>query len=491
MTGTDEFGLAVLVIGLVGIGAVLSNRLSARLRIPAPAFFLICASVAAQLWPRVTLLSFTTVTRVVSVALAIILFDGGMHIGWRRFRTAAAAIVWVGVAGTLVTAAGAAVAAHFVAGMDWRLSLLLGTAVAATDPAVVFSVFGRREIAGRTGVLLEGESGANDPVGIALLTALLAAHGSAGAVGWHVVTEFVLQMAVGTAIGVAGGLALLMFMRRVPLPSEGLYSPRVLAGVLVIFGLAVVARGSGFLAVFVAGILIGDEPAPYKREIQRFHSSLASLAEIVAFVLLGLTMPLSALGSAGTWPAGLAIAALLAFVIRPVLGGLVSLPVRLTGRERVFFLWTGLKGAVPILLGMTIAASGTPGAARAYQIIFVIVGFSVTVQGGLVPALAHRLGIPLRTVEPEPWSLGVRFSEEPEGLHRYHVAAGSAADGSPVSDLPCGENVWVSLIVRDGNLVTAAADMTLQAGDDVLVLAEPDEAPALDRLFAAPKPSDG
>jgi len=487
MTGTGEFGLVVLVIGLAGIGAVLSNRLSARLRIPAPAFFLICATVAAQLWPRVTLLPFTTVTRIVSIALAIILFDGGMHIGWRRFRTAAAAIVWIGVAGTLVTAAGASVAAHFVAGMDWRLSLLLGTAVAATDPAVVFSVFGRREIAGRTGVLLEGESGANDPVGIALLAALLAAHGSTGAVAWHVVTEFVLQMAVGTAVGVAGGLALLMFMRRVPLPSEGLYSPRVLAGVLVIFGLAVVARGSGFLAVFVAGILIGDEPAPYKREIQRFHSSLASLAEIVAFVLLGLTMRLSALGSAGAWSAGLAIAALLAFVIRPVLVGLVSLPVRLTLRERVFFLWTGLKGAVPILLGMTIVASGTPGAARAYQIIFVIVGFSVTVQGGLVPTLAHRLGIPLRTVEPEPWSLGVRFSEEPEGLHRYHVAAGSAADGSQVSDLPCGEDVWVSLIIRDGNLVTPTDDMTLRAGDDVLVLAEPDEAPALDRLFTVPR----
>lgn len=487
MTGTEEFGLVVLVIGLAGTAAVLSNRLSARLRVPAPAFFLICATVAAELWPRAALLPFTTVTRVVSIALAIILFDGGMHIGLRRFRTAAAAIVWVGVAGTLVTAAGATVAAYFVAGTGWRLSLLLGTAVAATDPAVVFSVFGRREIAGRTGVLLEGESGANDPVGIALLAALLAAHGSAGSVAWHVVTEFVLQMAVGTAIGVAGGLALLQFMRRVPLPSEGLYSPRVLAGVLVIFGLAVVAQGSGFLAVFVAGILIGDEPAPYKREIQRFHSSLASLAEIVAFVLLGLTMRLSELGSADTWPAALAIAALLAFVIRPVLGGLVSLPVRLTRGERVFFLWTGLKGAVPILLGMTIAASGIPGAARAYQIIFVIVGFSVIVQGGLVPTLAHRLRIPLRTVEPEPWSLGVRFSEEPEGLHRYHVAAGSAADGSPVSGLPCGEDVWVSLIIRDGNLVTATEDMTLRAGDDVLLLAEPGDAPALDRLFTTPR----
>ena len=111
----------------------------------------------------------------------------------------------------------------------------------------------------------------------------------------------------------------------------------------------------------------------------------------------------------------------------------------------------------------------------------------MTVQGGLVPTLAHRLRIPLRTVEPEPWSLGVRFSEEPEGLHRYHVAAGSAADGSPVSDLPCGEDVWVSLIIRDGNLVTVTDGMTLRAGDDVLVLAEPDEAPDLDRLFTTPR----
>ena len=474
-----------MVIGIAGIAAVLSNRLSARLRVPAPAFFLICASVAAQLWPRLTALPLSTVERVVSIALAIILFDGGMHIGWRRFRTAAAAIVWVGVAGTLVTAAATAVAAHFVAGMEWRLALLVGTAVAATDPAVVFSVFGRREIAGRTGVLLEGESGANDPVGISLLGALLAAHGSAGGVVWHVITEFALQMAVGTAVGVAGAISLLAFMRRVPLPSEALYAPRVLVSVLTIFGIATVARGSGFLAVFVAGILIGDEPAPYKREIQRFHTSLASLAEIVAFSMLGLTMRLSALGSADTWRSGLALAALLAFVIRPIFVGLVSLPVRLSPRERIFFLWTGLKGAVPILLGITIAGSGIAGAAQGYQVIFVIVGFSVIVQGGLVPTLAHRLRIPLRTVEPEPWSLGVRFSQEPEGLHRYHVAAGSAADGSAIGDLPCGEGVWVSLVIRDGSLVTADGDTPLRAGDDVLVLADPEDAPVLDRLFSA------
>jgi potassium/hydrogen antiporter len=425
---------------------------------------------------------------VVTVALAIILFDGGMHIGRRRFRTAAAAIVWTGTAGTLVTAAGTAVAARYVAGMSWHLALLVGTAVAATDPAVVFSVFGRREIAGRTGVLLEGESGANDPVGIALLTALLAAHGSVASVAWHVVGEFLLQMALGVAVGVAGGLALLAFMRRVPLPSEGLYSPRVLAGVLVIFGAATVAHGSGFLAVLVAGIIIGDEPAPYKREIARFHSSLASLSEIIAFVMLGLTVRLSDLANASAWAYGLALAALLAFVIRPVLGGLVSLPVSLTSGERVFFLWTGLKGAVPILLGMAIVESGTRDATFAYHVIFVIVGFSVTVQGGLVPALAHRLRIPLRSIEPEPWSLGVRFSAEPEGLHRYHVAPGSAADGGTVSDLPCGENAWISLVVREGSLLTTAAgDTALRADDDVLVLADPDETPELERFFTAPK----
>jgi potassium/hydrogen antiporter len=489
MNADSRFGLIVLVVGLAGVAAVLSNRLSARFRIPAPAFFLVAAVIVAQLWPADTTLPASVVQRLVTLALAVILFDGGMHIGLRRFRTAGEAIVWTGVAGTLVTAAGTAVAAHYVAAMNWHLALLVGTAVAATDPAVVFSVFGRREIAGRTGVLLEGESGANDPVGIALLSALLAAHGGTVSIIWHVAADFALQMTVGVAVGVAGGLALLAFMRRVPLPSEGLYSPRVLASVLAIFGLATLAQGSGFLAVLVAGIVIGDEPAPYKREIERFHSSLASLAEIVAFVMLGLTMRLSQLASATAWAEGLALAALLAFVIRPVLVGLILLPVRLSRRERVFFLWTGLKGAVPILLGMAILDSGTAGAARAYQVIFVIVGFSVTVQGGMVPALANRLRIPLRTIEPEPWSLGVRFSEEPEGLHRYHVAPGSAAEGAPVTELPCGENAWISLVIRDGNLLTVNSDTTLAANDDVLVLADPDEGAALNRFFTVSRRS--
>ncbi|GAB3971478.1 cation:proton antiporter [Actinoallomurus acanthiterrae] len=470
MDGVESYGLVILAVALVGLAAVLSSRISERLRVPAPAFFLIGAAVVSDLWPRLGGLSFTTVEHVVTIALAVILFDGGMHIGWRRFRTVAAGTVWVGVAGTLVTAGAVAVAAHTMFGFDWRVGLLLGTALAPTDPAVVFSVLGRREIIGRSGVLLEGESGANDPVGIALLVALLGATGTGldavGDVAW----EFTLQMTVGVAVGAAGGLALLWFMRRVPLPSEGLYSLRVLASALAVYGIATVAHGSGFLAVFVAGILIGDERAPYKREITGFHSSLASLAEIVAFVMLGLTIRLRDLPDGQAWLIGLALAMLLAFVIRPVLVGLVLWPVRLRLGERAFVLWTGLKGAVPILLGAFVVQSGVKEAPRVYDIIFVVVVFSVIVQGGMVPFLARRLKVPLRTIEPEPWTLGVRFQHEPQGLHRFQVTTESPAAGRTIEDLPLDQDTWISFIIRDGHLVPIQARTRLQTGDEVVVL---------------------
>ena len=189
---------------------------------------------------------------------------------------------------------------------------------------------------------------------MALLTDTGTGMSAVGDVAW----EFGLQMAIGVAAGTAGGLALLVFMRRVPLPSEGLYSLRVLACVPAIYGAATIAHGSGFLAVFIAGILIGDERAPYKREIEGFHSSLASLAEIVAFVMLGLTIRLSDLPDGRAWLIGLVLALLLALVIRPLLVGVLLWPIRLRFGERAFVLWTGLKGAVPILLGAFIVQGG-------------------------------------------------------------------------------------------------------------------------------------
>jgi len=414
-----------------------------------------------------------------------------MGIGWAKFRANAAAIVWVGVAGTLVTAAALAAAAHWLFGFDWRLALLLGTALSPTDPAVVFSVLGRREISGRSGTLLEGESGANDPVGIALMVALLAAGSSSGSSsGWGSVgsgaLEFLLQMGIGGAVGVVGGRLLLLGMRRLPLPSEALYPIRVLASAGVVYAAATLLHGSGFLAVFVAGILVGDERAPYKREIERFHTVLAGLGEIVAFTVLGLTVELRTLGEGNAWLIGLALAALMAFAVRPLLVGLVLWPVRLARRERAFVLWAGLKGAVPVLLGTYILTAPGGHRVEAYDIVFVVVLFSVVVSGGLVPAVATRLRLPVRVVEQEPWALGLRFREEPQGLHRYVVARGSAADGCALEDLTLGEDVWVSFVGRDGALVQVRGETRLQAGDQVLVLAEADAADAVARLFARP-----
>ncbi len=485
MGGIESFGLAVLVAALAGVAAVLSSRASERLRIPAPAFFLIAAALASDIWPWLRSLSHTSVEQVVTVALAVILFDGGMRMGWRRFRSAAVASVWLGIAGTLVTAGAAAAAAYYLFSFSWHAALLIGTALAPTDPAVVFSVLGRREIAGRSDVLLEGEAGANDPVGIALLVALLTATGTGISAASQVAVEFLIQMAVGALIGAAGGRALLVFMRRVPLPSEGLYTLRVLAGALAIYGLATVAHGSGFLAVFIAGVLIGDERAPYKGEIAHFHSALASLAEIVAFVMLGLTIRLYALPRAGAWLIGLALAALLAFVIRPLLVGALLWPVRLRPSERMFVLWSGLKGAVPILLGAFIVQGGVKDAPVIYEIIFVVVTFSVIVQGGAVPLLARRLKIPLRTIEPEPWSLGIRFQEEPEDLHRFLITAGAAAASTTISALPLPEDAWISLIIRDGHPVPAHADTILQAGDEIVVIASAEDEPSLRELFGS------
>jgi potassium/hydrogen antiporter len=464
----------VLVVGVAVTAAVLSNRISERIRIPAPAIFLLAAAVASDVVPSLGQLSVTTVQRVVSVALAVILFDGGMHIGWRRFRTAAGPVVWVGVAGTFVTAAALAVLAHALFNLDWRAALLVGTALAPTDPAVVFSVLGRREVAGRSGTILEGEAGANDPVGIALMASLLAAGQSTGVgAAASIAGTFLLQLAVGAAVGVAGGALLVRFMRRLPLPSEGLYPLRVLAGALVIYGAATVAHGSGFLAVFVAGILAGDARAPYKGEIERFHGALASLAEIVAFLVLGLTVGLHTLPDSGALGIGLTLAVLLTVVVRPLLVGLLLVPVRLTWGERLFVLWAGLKGAVPILLGSFLLTDGVPDASRLYAVIVVVVTFSVIVQGGLVPTVAARLGVPMRTVEPEPWSLGVRFRQEPRGLRRHVVAAGSPADGCRIGDLEVGEDVWISFVIRDDQLVPVRGSTILRAGDEILALTDP------------------
>src|SRR5918993_1429930 len=335
------------------------------------------------------------------VALIVILFDGGLDIGWRRFRQAAVPILSLGVLGTFASAAMIAAAAHFLFDLSWITSGLIGAALAPTDPAVTFSVLGGREIRGRTGTILKGESGANDPVGIALMIGMIELATSDDGSFWTVVEEFAIEMVAGAAIGAVGAAALIAAMRRLELPSPALYPLRMLAAAGVVYGAATLVHGSGFLAVFVAGILLGDRPLPHRREVDGFLSSLGSLAEIAMFVALGLTIDLTELFETDAWLEGLVLATLLAFLIRPLVVGALLLPVRLDRGERLFVMWRGLKGAVPILLASLAIIGGVDDGQEIYGIVFVVVLFSVLVQGSLVPVVAKRLGVPMeRQSEP-------------------------------------------------------------------------------------------
>jgi potassium/hydrogen antiporter len=366
--------------------------------VPAAGLFLLGAAIASDLWPRLAdTLSIRDVERIAVVALIVILFDGGMRVGWTRFRESAVPIVSLGLVGTFLTSGLMMLAAHYLLDFSWQTSGLLGAALAPTDPAVMFSVFGRKEITGRTGTILEGESGANDPVGIALMLAAVSLAESDSTSVAHAVGEFFLELGVGVALGVVGAYILVYALRRVALPDPALYPLRTLAFAGVVYGVTSVAHGSGFLAVYIAGILVGDADIPGKRRIERFNTSLASLSEIVVFVALGLTVDLTDLGQNHRWLDGLVLAVVLAVVARPLATGPLLLPARLANGERLFIMWSGLKGAVPILLASFAVLANVEDANRIYGIVFVVVAFSVILQGASIPYAAERLGVPMRT----------------------------------------------------------------------------------------------
>ena len=378
--------------------ALVATKLNERFPVPEPAVFLLLAAVASDVFPELgERLSIREVERIGVVALIVILFNGGTLIGWRRFRVVAVPVFALGVIGTFATAGVIAVAAHYLFDFSWVIAGIVGAALAPTDPAVMFSVLGDKEIGGRTGTILEGESGVNDPVGIALMIGMIELAQDADATFWVVVEEFVLEMSIGLAVGLLAAAALRPLLR-FALPNPGLYPLRTLAAAGVIYGAASTAHGSGFLAVFVAGVALGDADVPFRDQIERFNTSLASLAEVVVFAALGLTIDLTELLSSTRLLEGLALAAILALVARPLAVAPLLQTTSLRRNERLFVIWGGLRGAVPILLAAFAVLAAVDDAERVYDIVFVVVAFSVIVQGSSIPFVARRLGIPMRTI---------------------------------------------------------------------------------------------
>jgi potassium/hydrogen antiporter len=483
MRELQDFAVALTVVSAGLWLALDSTRLTARLRVPAPVVFLIAAAAISDLFPSLSdPVSIRDVERIGVAALIAILFDGGLQVGWRRLRPSLRPIALLGIAGTFLTAALGTVAAQVILPVSWTTAAIIGAALAPTDPAVMFSVLARRHVGGRVATILEGEAGANDPVAIAIVIAI-ADYATSGASGWGGAADIVIEMVVGAAVGVVGALVLVRTMRRMPLPREGLYPVRTLAIAGLIYGGATLLHGSGFLAVFIAGVWIGDARMPFKGEIERFHAALGSLGEIVVFAALGLTIHLYAIGWS-TFGYGVAMAAALVLVVRPLAVYPLLVRERMRRGERAFIALTGFKGAVPILLAALVVLQGVPDSDLIYRIVFVVVAVSVAAQGLALEPLARLLKVPMTMRRrPRGFALRIPLRHEPEGVVRFTVAAGATAAGRRIRDLPIGEGAWVALVVRGGRTEQPRGSLLLEPGDEVVLLSDPGDETALRHVF--------
>ena len=480
-----HFAGPVTVVAVALVLAALATTLTGRLPIPAPALFLAGAAVVSAIAPSLRReIQVVTVERVAIVALIVILFNGGRDIGARRLQRSLGDVTSIGLLGTFLTAAALALAAHIIVGLAWPVAGVLGAAIAPTDPAVMFSVLGRQEVGGRSGTVLEGEAGINDPAGIALLLGMVQVATHPGSSILIVLKDFAFEMSIGVVLGVLGGRLLIAGLARVRLGASGLYPVLALSGAGLLYGVTTLADGSGFCAVFVAGLLLGDRRLPYAREIEQFTESLASLAEVAVFIALGLTVDLGGI-TARDWLEGLGMFLVMAILVRPAVVALTLMRSALGRREKAFIAWSGLKGAVPILLGAFAALAHVPAHGRIDDLIFVVVLASVVIQGGLVPTVAAGLAIPM-ALQPElPWELSVKLAEPPRDRVEHAVEPGSPADGARLEDLPLGDHAWVTLVLRDAHAVPPRPDLTLRAGDVVFLLGVEDAPRVADAFSAA------
>lgn len=389
----EGFGVGVAVVSGAVLAALVFRRAAQSIRMPAPVVFLIGAAVASDLFaPLRTALSPRDVTWIASAALIVILFDGGVAIGWRSVRPLIGAVTVLGIGATLIAAGVMATAAHFLLGLGWATSTVVGVALAPTDPAVVFSIIGEGSLAQRPKTILEAESGANDPIAIALMVGVVSAAVDGDPWLSTVSTTAIRQLTIGVAVGVLGAWLARRPLRYLTEPRETLQPIVALSAAGLIFGTATAIEGSGFLAVFVAGLLLGDASAAVGDDVRAFHSELAALAEVVVFVTLGLTVHLAALGVSGVID-GLILAAVLLSLARLPATMLLLAPFRIPLIERIFLGWAGMRGAVPILLASLALAGGVADAKQIYGLVFVVVAVSVLIQGVTLPAVSSRLRV--------------------------------------------------------------------------------------------------
>ncbi|CAL9458768.1 K(+)_H(+) antiporter NhaP [Streptomyces sp. enrichment culture] len=459
----------LLACSLVLLVAVAAVRLSSRSGLPSLLIYLGIGIAMGQDGIGNIAFDNAELTQVIGyAALVVILAEGGLGTKWKQMGPALPAAAMLSLAGVAVSVGVTAAGAHYLVGLEWRQALLIGAVVSSTDAAAVFSVLRKVPLPSRITGVLEAESGFNDAPVVILVVALSAAE---PVHAWYVlVGEIALELAIGAAIGLAVGFLGAYGLRHVALPASGLYPIAVMAIAVSAYAAGAMAHGSGFLAVYLASVVLGNAKLPHWPATRGFADGLGWIAQIGMFVLLGLLVTPHELAG-DFWPA-VVIGLVLTMVARPLSVFASLLPFGLPWQEKALMSWAGLRGAVPIILATIPLVTGIEGSDRVFNIVFVLVVVYTLVQGPTLPWVARKLNI--GAGDETAADLGIESAplEKLRGhLLSFSIPAASRMHGVEVSELRLPPGASVTLVVRDSESFVPLPSTVLRRGDELLVVA--------------------
>ncbi len=479
----------ILLGGGLLLISILAGLISSRVGAPLLLVFLGLGMLAGEDGPGgIAFDDFQGAYTLASVALAVILFDGGLRTPLRTVRTAWAPASALATIGVVITAALTGLAARYAFDTDWPTAMLMGTVVASTDAAAVFLLLHQHDldIRRRVAATLELESGANDPMAIFLTLTLveLMTQGLSGdgvGLSLMLLQRFALSFGLGVLFGIGGGMLLGRLVNRMDL-APGLYPVFVVAAALTIFGAAQSIGGSGFLAVYLAGIAAGNQRLRANTLIRRFHDGIAWVCQILLLVILGLLVTPHAL-EPFLLP-GIGVALALVFIARPVAVFLCLLPTSFRLEERLFIAFVGLRGAVPIYLAMIPVLAGLEASQQIFAATFVVVLASLMLQGWSIPWVARKLDVQIPPVPEQAGRLDVDLpSQMDRDVVGYAVKADSPVAGKAISDLKLPQRARILAVLRNNYVVPERILRDIKEDDYVLLIAPPEHTMTLDRRF--------
>ncbi|HEY8334481.1 MAG TPA: potassium/proton antiporter [Tardiphaga sp.] len=486
MASLDSVSISILLGAVLVMAGILSSLLALRFGAPLLLIFLLIGMLAGDSGPGQLRFDDVRLTYLVgSVSLALILFDGGLKTRFQSIRTVLVPSMLLATVGVLLTALITAPVAKYALDLNWVEAMLVGAVVASTDAAAVFLLVHAQglRLRPRVGAILEVESGTNDPFAVFLTLVLVKLISVGGSSIWQVAMEFSLEVALGALIGVVGGRLVVLALNRVALP-QGLHAPFVCTAALVIFGTAQIAHASGFLAVYLAGIIIGNRPTRAHNSVVAFLDAATWLAQIVMFVLLGLLVSPQRL--VGSIVPAVAVAFVLMLVARPVAVFLSLAPFRFNWREKMFVAWVGLRGAVAIFLASIPMLVELPKAYLYFDVAFVVVIISLLLQGWTLAFAARRLHVALPRTDKGPRRIELDLPGQLEQqLVGYAVRPKSLYLKRGL--IPSWSKP--TLVIRDQRILSPAEAEPVAAGDYIYLLAPPEKAESLDRFFVDMPPS--